>query len=154
MEERIKKAVELFKAGYNCSQAVLTAFADIYEIPEEVALRIAAPFGGGIGRMRETCGAACGLFLLAGLENGSVVPGDKVGKTANYGLVQELAGEFRRRNGSLCCRELLGLLELTSFSPVPDERTDPYYATRPCEKIVEEAVKIWVESLEKHKKRS
>lgn len=113
---------------------------------------MSASFGGVIGRMRETCGAACALFLLAGLEKGSSLPGDKAGKAANYKFVQELAAEFRRRNGSLCCRELLGLPEDTSLSPVPEERTDPYYTTRPCIRIIKEAAKIWVESLEKRNK--
>ena len=68
MEDRIQRATQLFKSGYNCSQSVVAAFADIYGFTEEQALRMAASFGGGIGRMRETCGAACGMFLLAGLE--------------------------------------------------------------------------------------
>ncbi|MEG1546251.1 MAG: C-GCAxxG-C-C family protein, partial [Bacteroides sp.] len=69
MEERIQRAVELFKSGYNCSQSVVAAFADLYGYTEEQALKMSASFGGGIGRMRETCGAACGMFMLAGLEN-------------------------------------------------------------------------------------
>ena len=69
-EERISRATELFKSGYNCSQSVVAAFADMYGFTEEQALRMAASFGGGIGRMRETCGAACGMFLLAGLGEG------------------------------------------------------------------------------------
>ena len=71
MEDRIQKAVELFKSGYNCSQSVVAAFADMYGFTEEQALRMAARLVGGIGRMRETCGAACGMFLLAGLEKGA-----------------------------------------------------------------------------------
>ena len=72
-EERISRATELFKSGYNCSQSVVAAFADMYGFTEEQALRMAASFGGGIGRMRETCGAACGMFLLAGLEKAVIV---------------------------------------------------------------------------------
>ena len=97
MQKRIERAVELFKNGYNCSQSVVAAFADMYGFTEEQALRMSASFGGGIGRMRETCGAACGMFILAGLEKGSVVAGDHAGKAANYALVQELAAEFRKR---------------------------------------------------------
>ena len=67
MEDRIQRAVEFFKSGYNCSQSVVAAFADMYGFTEEQAFRMSASFGGGIGRMRETCGAACGMFLLAGL---------------------------------------------------------------------------------------
>ena len=69
-KDRIEKAVELFKSGYNCSQSVVGAFADMYGFTEEQAFRMSASFGGGIGRMRQTCGAACGMFLLAGLEKG------------------------------------------------------------------------------------
>ena len=83
MEDRIQRATQLFKSGYNCSQSVVAAFADIYGFTEEQALRMAASFGGGIGRMRETCGAACGMFLLAGLEKGAVDGADKEGKAAN-----------------------------------------------------------------------
>ena len=108
-EERISRATELFKSGYNCSQSVVAAFADMYGFTEEQALRMAASFGGGIGRMRETCGAACGMFLLAGLEKGAIDGADREGKAANYALVQELAAEFKKRNGSLNCGELLGL---------------------------------------------
>ena len=103
MEDRIQKAVELFKSGYNCSQSVVAAFADMYGFTQEQAVRMSASFGGGIGRMRETCGAACGLFLIAGLETGATEATDREGKAANYAVVQELAAEFKKRNGSLIC---------------------------------------------------
>ena len=149
MENRIQKAIELFKSGYNCSQSVVAAFADLYGFTEEQALRMSASFGGGIGRMRETCGAACGLFILAGLENGSVDGKDKEAKAQNYALVQKLATIFKERNGALICRELLELRKNTPISSNPEERTDQYYAKRPCLKIVEEAAKIWSEHLQK-----
>ena len=109
MKDRVEKAVELFKSGYNCSQSVVAAFADMYGFTQEQALRMSASFGGGIGRMRQTCGAACGMFLLAGLGKGAVDGKDREGKAANYALVQQLAEEFRKRNGSMICAELLGL---------------------------------------------
>ena len=84
MEDRIQKAVELFKSGYNCSQSVVAAFADMYGFTQEQAVRMSASFGGGIGRMRETCGAACGLFLIAGLETGATEATDREGKAAKY----------------------------------------------------------------------
>lgn len=152
MEERIERAIELFKSGYNCSQSVVAAFADMYGFTEEQALRMSASFGGGIGRMRETCGAACGIFMLAGLEKGAIDGADKEGKAANYALVQELAAEFKKRNGSLNCGELLGLKKKTSISSVPEERTEQYYAKRPCAKMIEEAARIWVEYLNKNQK--
>lgn len=115
MEDRIQKAVELFKSGYNCSQSVVAAFADMYGFTQEQALRMGASFGGGIGRMRETCGAACGMFLVAGLETGATEATDREGKAANYAVVQELAAEFKKRNGSLICGELLGLKKKIPF---------------------------------------
>ena len=99
-EKRIEKAVSLFKSGFNCAQSVVAAFADQYGFTEEQALHMAASFGGGIGRMRMTCGAACGLFMLAGLEKCAIEGKDRESKAANYALVQELAEEFRKRNGS------------------------------------------------------
>ena len=110
IELRAQRATELFKQGYNCSQAVFTACADLYGInDEQLALRLSASFGGGIGRMRLVCGAASGMFMLAGLHNGSYTPHDNDGKMANYAFVQQLAGKFKDTYGSLICAELLGL---------------------------------------------
>lgn len=147
-EKRIEKAVDLFKSGFNCAQAVVTAFADQYGFTEEQALHMAASFGGGIGRMRMTCGAACGLFMLAGLEKCAVEGKDHESKSANYALVQQLAEEFKKRNGSLICAEFLGLKE-PEITNIPDKRTMQYYAKRPCAHLVEEAARIWLEHLEK-----
>ena len=151
-EERIAKAVELFKEGFNCSQSVVAAFADEYGFTREQALKMSASFGGGIGRMRETCGAACGLFMLAGLETGATEGADHDGKAANYALVQELAEEFKRRNGALRCADLLGLSKNEAVVSTPEARTAQYYAKRPCVKMVEEAARIWCEYLEKRVK--
>lgn len=148
MENRVEKAVELFKSGYNCSQSVTAAFADLYGLTQEQALLVSASFGGGIGRMRETCGAACGLFILAGLKTGTVNPKDKEAKAQNYTFVQELAGKFKECNGSLICRELLELRKNTPISSIPEERTNLYYIKRPCLKIVEAAALIWSEYLQ------
>lgn len=148
-EERIEKAVALFKEGYNCSQSVVAAFADQYGFTREQALRMSASFGGGIGRMRETCGAACGLFMLAGLETGAIEGADRDGKARNYAVVQELAEEFKRRNGALKCADLLGLSKKEPVVSTPEARTSQYYAKRPCVKMVEEAARIWCEYLEK-----
>ena len=142
-EQRIARAVELFKMGYNCAQSVTAAFADEYGYTEEQALKMSASFGGGIGRMRETCGAACGMFILAGLETGCVDPDDRQGKADNYAFVQKLAGEFMEKNGSLICAELLGLRERKPQVPTPEQRTESYYMKRPCVKMVETAARIW-----------
>lgn len=151
-EERIEMAVALFKEGYNCSQSVVAAFADQYGFTREQALKMSASFGGGIGRMRETCGAACGLFMLAGLETGAVEGADREGKARNYAVVQELAEEFKRRNGALKCADLLGLSKKEPVVSTPEARTAQYYAKRPCVKMVEEAARIWTEYLEKQGK--
>ena len=151
MEDRIEKAVELFKSGFNCSQSVVAAFADMYGFSEEQALRMSASFGGGIGPLRQTCGAACGMFLLAGLEKGAIDGKDREGKAANYALVQELAEEFKKRNGSMICAELLGLKK-PEGSSIPEARTEQYYSKRPCVKMVEEAARIWVEYLKMQQK--
>ena len=147
MKDRIELAVSLFKEGYNCSQAVVAAYADLYGFTREQALKMAASFGGGIGRMRKTCGAACGLFMLAGLETGSTDGKDRDGKETNYVLVQQLAEEFKKRNGSITCAELLGLEKSAPTPTTPEARTPEYYKKRPCSKMVEEAARIWEEYL-------
>ena len=144
-EERIEKAVSLFKEGYNCSQSVVAAFADMYGFTEEQALKMSSAFGGGIGRMRETCGAACGLFMLAGLEKGATEGSDREGKAATYALVQELAAKFKEENGSLRCADLLGLSKREPLVSTPEVRTSTYYAKRPCAKMVETAARIWAD---------
>lgn len=146
IQQRVERAKELFHQGFNCSQAVFAACADIYGIEDEaLALRLAASFGGGIGRMRQTCGAACGMFMLAGLENGSAIEGDTEGKKQNYALVQDLAAKFKQENGSLICAELLGIAPKPQ-EPTPEARTEAYYQKRPCADMVASAVKIFLES--------
>lgn len=145
MESKIENAVALFKEGYNCSQSVVAAYAEEYGLTREQALKISASFGGGIGRMRKTCGAACGLFMLAGLETGCTEGSNREGKEENYKIVQMLAREFERRNGSLTCAELLGLSKQAPTPPTPEERTAEYFKKRPCVKMVEEAARIWEE---------
>ena len=146
-EDRIEKAVSLFKKGYNCSQAVMAAFADLYGFTEEQALKMAASFGGGIGRMRQTCGAACGMFMLVGLDCGETNAENREGKGYNYKMVQALAERFREENGSLVCAELLGLSSNVDSSPNPEERTEKYYKKRPCAMMVETAARIFADYL-------
>lgn len=147
IEARAQRATDLFKQGYNCSQAVFASCADLYGITDEsLALRLSASFGGGMGRMRMVCGAASGMFMLAGLQNGSSTPHDNQGKMANYAFVQQLAGEFKARYGSLICAELLGLAPKPQ-DPKPEERTQQYYEKRPCSEMVAEAVRIFLHSL-------
>lgn len=146
IEKRIERARELFHEGFNCSQSVVAACADLYGMDEQTALRVAASFGGGIGRMRQTCGAACGMFLLAGLENGSATPHDAEGKKQNYALVQDLAAKFNEENGSLICAELLGIAPKPQ-EPTPEARTEAYYQKRPCAEMVASAVRIFLTTL-------
>ena len=142
---RQEKAVNLFKQGFNCSQAVFVAFADLYGLDEELALRMSASFGGGMGRMREVCGCVSAMAMVAGLETGSVKEHDAEGKQRNYEMVQHLAEEFRKvSGGSIICRELLGLsnADAQDQSPTPSARTDAYYKKRPCIELVREACAI------------
>ena len=142
-EQRILRARELFLQGYNCSQSVFCAYADDYGIPFEQALRLSASFGGGIARMRETCGSVCAMAMLVGMEEGQTQPNDPQQKQKNYRIVQELAARFREQHGSIKCSELLGLRKDAPIVPVPDERTTEYYKKRPCLRMIESAVAIY-----------
>ena len=143
IEERVEKAKRLFKEeGYNCCQAVVLAYNDIFGIDDRTAASMASGFGGGMGRMREVCGSVSGMVMLAGLIAPAADPSVKVDRTRNYALVQEMAGEFREINGSIVCKELLGLVPMGSRassaieSPEPSDRTAEYYKKRPCEELV------------------
>ncbi len=146
-EERMRRAEELFMQGFNCSQAVAAAFADVYGYTEEQVLRMSAGFGAGIGRMRMSCGAFNALALLAGLDCGSVTPGDNAGKSYNYKVVQQLAARFKEEHGSLICAELLKLKKGAPLSYVASERTAEYYKTRPCVNQIISAARIYAEYL-------
>ncbi|MBE6849773.1 MAG: C_GCAxxG_C_C family protein [Ruminococcus sp.] len=135
------KARGLFKEGYNCSQAVLLAFSDVTGLDDNTALMLASSFGGGMGRLREVCGAVSGMFMVIGILCGYSSPADHAEKTAHYERIQELAAQFREKNGSIICRELLGLGS-GADSPVPEHRTQAYYRKRPCAEIVADAAEI------------
>lgn len=147
IEERVAKAKRLFKEnGYNCAQAVVLAYNDIFGMDDETAAAISSGFGGGMGRMREVCGSVSGMVLLAGLLKPASDPSDKGKRTANYALVQDVAAEFKKINGSIICKELLGLSSCHAptpqnthgipESPTPSDRTPEYYKKRPCEELV------------------
>lgn len=150
LEDRIQHAVELFMSGYGCSQSVVAAFADLYGLDDTMAKRIAAGFGGGVGRMRMMCGTVSGLVILAGLDCGQTEGNDREGKAACYKVVQELLETFRQRNGSIICAELLGLngCPVVKTTYVPDERNVEYYKKRPCAQKVESAARIFAEYLQ------
>ena len=149
-QKRIERAVELFMSGYNCSQSVTAAFADLYGFSEEQALKLSAGFGGGIGRMRHTCGAFCGVVALAGMDCGATDGADREGKSHNYKVIQDLASKYKDQNGSLICAEILGLngQKASSLSAEASERTPEYYKTRPCAMKVKSAATIFAEYLE------
>ena len=148
--KRSQKAKELFESGYNCSQAVLLAFADMFGMDFETAQKISATFGGGMGRMREVCGAVSGMLMVLGLATGEYAPTDTAKKAEQYKTVQQLANEFRKKNGSIICRELLGLSQNGEkiSPPTPSERTDEYYKKRPCALLVQDAAEILEDYLE------
>ena len=147
--DKSEKAKELFKQGYNCTQAVVGAYAEELGIDMETAMKLASSFGGGMGRLREVCGAVSGMFMVAGIKYGYSSPEASLEKTEHYKKIQELAAEFSESNGSIICRELLGL-QTGKDSHVPDERTEKYYKARPCVELVGDAVAILEEYISKH----
>lgn len=140
-QSRSEQARSYFLEGYNCAQSVVLAFCDELEIDKETAARMASSFGGGMGRLREVCGAVSGMFLAAGLLYGYSRPEDIEGKKAQYQRVQELAKAFQEKNGSIVCRELLNLKQ-KSDAPTPSARTSQYYKKRPCAELVADAAGI------------
>lgn len=149
LEARVQRAVDNFMQGYGCCQSVVAAFADLYNLDDTMAKRIAAGFGGGVGRMRMMCGAVSGIVILAGLDRGQIDGADRKGKSMCYKVVQELLDEFKVQNGSVVCAELLGLkgYEKAHSSYVASSRTAEYYKTRPCAAKVESAARIFAEYL-------
>lgn len=136
-----KKACEYFREGYNCAQSVLLAFAPQVNMDESTALRLASSFGGGMGRLREVCGAVSMMFAIAGLTHGYTEPNNDDIKAKHYALIQSLAEKFKSKHGTIICRELLGL-EDSNFSPIPSKRTEQYYAERPCESFIQTCAEI------------
>jgi C_GCAxxG_C_C family probable redox protein len=132
-------AGELFMKGYNCAQAVVVAFCDLTGFEPDYAARLSSSFGGGMGRMREVCGAVSGMLMLAGILYGYDTPGDDVSKKKHYALVQELSGKFREQTGSIVCREIL---KNPPSDPNPTPRTAEFYKTRPCVRMVTLAAQI------------
>ena len=142
---RKEKAMQSFLDGYNCSQCMILAFEDVIktnsDIDIEMALKIASPFGGGMGRLREVCGSVSGMFMILGYVKGYIEPGDYEGKKELYGHIQELAKRYETANGSIICRELLGL-DAKRQDAVPEKRTEEYYKNRPCAEKIGSAAEI------------
>ena len=126
---RRERAMALFEEGYNCAQSVFLAFSDLHGMDPHTAAALSSSFGGGLGRLREVCGAVSGMFLTA--------------------RIQELAKAFEEKNGSIVCRELLGL-SVTREEPTPKERTAEYYKKRPCKELVGDAAEILEKYIAEH----
>jgi C_GCAxxG_C_C family probable redox protein len=141
MSKHSKLAKELYNKGYNCSQAVFAAFCDETGLDFDTAIKIASSFGGGMGRLREVCGAVSGMFMAAGLKYGYSNPSDNLSKSKHYKLIQYLAEKFKEENGSIVCRELL-------FPAANKDNTDTLAVTtvkkrkRPCAELVEQAAEL------------
>ena len=136
--DREYRAAQLFVEGYNCAQAVIMAFSDLIEMDEKTCAKISSSFGGGMGRMREVCGAVSGMLMVAGLLYGYDGPEEGDIKKAHYTRVQELAESFRAEAGSIICREIL---KNPPSDPNPSPRTEEYYKQRPCVRMVTTAVR-------------
>lgn len=139
MEDKAKKAEELFLSGYNCAQSVFCAFCEDFGIDFEVGLKMTSSMGGGMGRLREVCGAVSSMFLLVGLKRGYIENNNDEIKANHYKLIQDLADEFKNEFGSILCRDLLGE---DRGSYIPDKRTEEYYKTRPCAEFIKYAARL------------
>ena len=134
-------AEKYFREGYNCSQAVLLAFEDVTGLERDTAARLSSSFGGGLGRMRQVCGAVSGAAMVLGLAKGYSDPGNAEHKRSHYHLIQEFASRFKEKNGSIICRELLSGAGAAPGND-PETRTEEYYKKRPCPQIVRQAADI------------
>ena len=144
--DRSERAGEFFLSGYNCAQSVTMAFADLIGMEEAAAARLASPFGGGMGRMREVCGAVSGMLIVYGILYGYDSGGDEI-KQAVYTQVQDLAGAFREEVGTIICREIL---DNPSTAPTPSPRTERFYKERPCARMVITAAAILEKFITEH----
>ena len=140
-----EKAAELFLQGYNCAQAVAVAFCDVTGLDEKMTAKTVSAFGGGMGRLREVCGAVSGMFFVLSHLYGYDTPGDDKLKKQLYARVQELANQFREVNGSIVCREIL---KNPPTDPNPSPRTAEYYAKRPCVRMVMTAADLMDDFIE------
>ena len=147
MMDRASKAAELFLEGYNGAQAVVVAYSDLTGMDPSFSAKIASSFGGGMGRLREVCGAVSGMFMVAGILYGYDNCDDDESKKAHYALIQDLAAKFREKNGSIICREIL---KNPPTDPAPSPRTAEYYAQRPCAKMVYDATEILEDYIAEH----
>jgi len=142
------RAEALFTQGYNCAQAVFGAFAEDVHLPIDTMMKLSSSFGGGMGRLREVCGACSGMFMAAGLLYGYAGPEEGAVKANHYALIRSLAAQFEAVHGSIVCREILG--RRAEVGGTPEKRTQEYYAARPCVKCVRCAAEILEKYIESH----
>ncbi len=147
--ERGQIAKNNFLDGYNCSQAIVLAFSDVIGLDKTAILKLSSSFGGGMGRLREVCGAVSGMYLVLGYVRGYSEPRDYEGKKRLYSEIQELARIFSEKYGSIVCRELIAGVPHTDGA-VPEKRNASYYKNRPCAEQIEFAAKILHEFFEAH----
>ena len=151
MSEKAQRAKALFLEGYNCAQAVAGAFAPEMGLSVDAAARLASGFGGGMGRMREVCGAVSGMTLAASALRGYNDPKAGPEKTDTYAMIQELAGRFRAENGSIICRELLAKAGVApAGGTAAEERTADYYKKRPCPELCRLCADLCTEFIAAH----
>ena len=149
MTSHAEIAKQLFRKGYNCAQAVFCAFSDVTGYDTDTSARMASSFGGGLGRLRETCGAVSAAALVLGIAKGYDDPCDQEAKKQHYALVREFVEKFREKNESIICRELLALAGLDPESGgEPEQRSEEYYHKRPCPHLVYDAASILDEILQ------
>lgn len=147
--DHVMEAGRLFLEGYNCSQAVLGAFSDVTGMDFETSMKLSSSFGGGMGRMREVCGAVSGMFMVAGLILGYTDPKDDKLKAKHYALIQKLSEKFKEKFGTIICRELLVNIKHDT-SNIPTKRDEEFYKKRPCLRFVETAAQIIDEILDEN----
>ena len=145
--DHAQEAEGLFLEGYNCAQSLFVAFRDVTGYDKAHAARLASAFGGGIGRMREVCGAVSGMMMVLGLLYGYETPGDDAAKKELYQLVQAQAGAFRDQTGTILCRELL---KNAPSDPNPTPRTAEFYASRPCGRVIRLAARLLDDYIREH----
>ena len=147
---KAQKALTYFMQGYNCAQSVFTAFHEEMGLSEKAALRLSSSMGGGVGGLREVCGAFTGLSMVLGALRGYDDPADMNAKKAHYALIQQMGAQFTADHGTLICRELLESHGIAP-SPTPADRTAAYYRDRPCAKYVAECARMAEERLAQEK---
>lgn len=151
MGQKGQKAKALFEQGYNCAQAVFGAFCEETGFELETAALLASPFGGGMGRLREVCGTVSGMLMAAGILYGYSSPDAVQKKKDTYQTVQALANAFKEKNGSIICRELLGMAQVSpETEPTPESRTKQYYKKRPCALLAQDAADMLADYIREH----